>query len=127
MEDLWLELGDSVITAISIHFMAWSDKSATARCIKPKRARQLDRRRVVRFVDCHAFAHAQARHRGFCFNRRASQPLRLLVSGPCPRSGLFIHGELDRVAPLKEVIEQIDKLKTYKDALIEHALVRLGF
>jgi len=31
------------------------------------------------------------------------------------------------VAPLKEVIEQIDKLKTYKDALIEHAVVRLGF
>jgi len=42
---------------------------------------------------------------------------------PCPRSGLFIHGDLDRVAPLKEVIEQIDKLKTYKDAVIEHAVV----
>jgi len=42
---------------------------------------------------------------------------------PCPRSGLFIHGDLDRVAPLKEVIEQIDKLKTHKDAVIEHAVV----
>ena len=42
---------------------------------------------------------------------------------PCPRSGLFIDGDLDRVAPLKEVIEQIDKLKTHKDAVIEHAVV----
>jgi alpha/beta superfamily hydrolase len=46
---------------------------------------------------------------------------------PCPRLGLFIDGDLDRVAPLKEVIGQIDKLKTYKDAVIEHAVVRLGF
>ena len=42
---------------------------------------------------------------------------------PCPPSDLFIHGDLDRVAPLKEVIEQIDELKTYKDAVIEHAVV----
>ena len=42
---------------------------------------------------------------------------------PCPRSDLFIRGDLDRVAPLKEVIEQIDELKTYKDAVIEHAVV----
>ena len=42
---------------------------------------------------------------------------------PCPRSGLFIHGDLDRVLPLTEVIEQIDKLKTQKDAVIEHAVV----
>jgi len=42
---------------------------------------------------------------------------------PCPRSGLFIHGDLDRVAPLKEVIKQIDKLKTQKSAVIEHAVV----
>jgi hypothetical protein len=31
------------------------------------------------------------------------------------------------VAPLKEVIEQIDKLKTQKSAVIEHAVVGLGF
>jgi len=42
---------------------------------------------------------------------------------PCPPSDLFIHGDLDRVAPLKEVIEQIDELKTYKDAVIEHTVV----
>jgi hypothetical protein len=36
MKALWLELGDSEITAIPIHFMAWSDKSATARWKKPK-------------------------------------------------------------------------------------------
>ena len=42
---------------------------------------------------------------------------------PCPPSDLFIHGDLDRVAPLKEVIEQIDELKTYKDAVIENAVV----
>ena len=42
---------------------------------------------------------------------------------PCPPSDLFIHGDLGRVAPLKEVIEQIDELKTYKDAVIEHAVV----
>jgi hypothetical protein len=41
---------------------------------------------------------------------------------PCPRSGLFIHGDLDRVAPLKEVMEQIDKLKTQNGAVIEHAV-----
>ena len=45
---------------------------------------------------------------------------------PCPRSDLFIRGDLDRVAPLKEVIEQIDELKTYKDAVIEHAVVPRG-
>jgi uncharacterized protein len=42
---------------------------------------------------------------------------------PCPRSGLFIHDDLDRVAPLTEVIEQIDKMKTQKDAVIGHAVV----
>ena len=42
---------------------------------------------------------------------------------PCPPSDLFIHGDLGRVAPLKEVIEQIDELKTYKDAVIENAVV----
>ena len=31
---------------------------------------------------------------------------------PCPRSELFIHGDRDRVAPLKEVMTLIEKLKT---------------
>jgi alpha/beta superfamily hydrolase len=43
---------------------------------------------------------------------------------PCPRSGLFIHGDRDRVAPLKEVMTLIEKLKTHKEAIIEHAVVR---
>ena len=41
---------------------------------------------------------------------------------PCPRSGLFIHGDLGRVAPLTEVIQQISKLKTQNGAVIEHAV-----
>jgi uncharacterized protein len=43
---------------------------------------------------------------------------------PCPSSGLFIHGDLDRVAPLKEVTGLIEKLKTQKGILIEHAVVK---
>jgi alpha/beta superfamily hydrolase len=43
---------------------------------------------------------------------------------PCPRSGLFVHGDFDRVAPLKEVLALIEKLKTQKGAVIEHAVVR---
>ena len=33
---------------------------------------------------------------------------------PCPSSGLFVHGDIDRVAPLKEVMGLIEKLKTQK-------------
>ena len=43
---------------------------------------------------------------------------------PCPSSGLFIHGDLDRVAPLKEVTGLIEKLKTQKGIMIEHAVVK---
>ena len=43
---------------------------------------------------------------------------------PCPSSGLFIHGEHDRVAPVKEVIATIEKLKTQKGIQIEHAIVQ---
>ena len=42
---------------------------------------------------------------------------------PCPRSGLFVHGDLDQVAPLKEVTGLIEKLKTQKGTVIEHAVV----
>jgi hypothetical protein len=58
MKALWLELGDSAITAIPIHFMAWSDKSATARWIKPKRESRLIRRHVIRFLDRDAVLEA---------------------------------------------------------------------
>lgn len=43
---------------------------------------------------------------------------------PCPSSGLFVHGDQDRVAPLKEVMPLIEKLKTQKGILIEHAVVQ---
>ena len=45
---------------------------------------------------------------------------------PCPRSGLFVHGDIDRVAPLKEVMALIEKLKSQKGTVIEHAVVRGG-
>jgi uncharacterized protein len=42
---------------------------------------------------------------------------------PCPSSGLFVHGDKDRVAPLKEVQSLIEKLKTQKGIAIEHAVI----
>ena len=42
---------------------------------------------------------------------------------PCPSSGLFVHGDQDRVAPIKEVMGLIEKLKTQKGIAIEHAVV----
>jgi alpha/beta superfamily hydrolase len=42
---------------------------------------------------------------------------------PCPSSGLFVHGDQDRVAPIKEVTAVIEKLKTQKGIQIEHATV----
>ena len=42
---------------------------------------------------------------------------------PCPSSGLFVHGDQDRVAPIKEVMGLIEKLKTQKGIVIEHAVV----
>jgi alpha/beta superfamily hydrolase len=43
---------------------------------------------------------------------------------PCPSSGLFVHGDQDRVAPLKEVMGLIEKLKTQRGIVIEHAVVQ---
>ena len=42
---------------------------------------------------------------------------------PCPSSGLFVHGDQDRVAPIKEVMGLIEKLKTQKGIVIEHATI----
>jgi uncharacterized protein len=42
---------------------------------------------------------------------------------PCPSSGLFIHGELDRVSPAKESMAAIDKVKVQKGIKIEHETV----
>ena len=43
---------------------------------------------------------------------------------PCPSSGLFVHGDQDRVAPLKEVMALIEKLKTQKGIVIEQKVVQ---
>jgi hypothetical protein len=42
---------------------------------------------------------------------------------PCPSSGLFIHGENDRVSPVKESISAIDKVKMQKGGRIEHQVI----
>jgi hypothetical protein len=42
---------------------------------------------------------------------------------PCPSSGLFVHGDQDRVAPSAEVISVIEKVKTQKGIKIEHVLI----
>jgi uncharacterized protein len=42
---------------------------------------------------------------------------------PCPSSGLFVHGDQDRVSPAKESMSAIDKVKTQKGIRIEHQIV----
>ena len=42
---------------------------------------------------------------------------------PCPSSGLIIHGDVDKVAPAKDVQGLVDKLKTQKGIVIEQKIV----
>ncbi len=42
---------------------------------------------------------------------------------PCPSSGLIINGDLDKVAPEKDVNNLVDKLKAQKGILITHKTV----
>jgi uncharacterized protein len=42
---------------------------------------------------------------------------------PCPSSGLFVHGSEDRVAPAREVMSVIEKVKTQKGIKIEHVTI----
>ena len=42
---------------------------------------------------------------------------------PCPSSGLFVHGDQDRVAPVEGGDQLIEKVKTQKGIKIEHAMV----
>ncbi len=42
---------------------------------------------------------------------------------PCPASGLIIHGDVDKVAPLKDAQTLVDKLKTQKGIVIEQKVV----
>ena len=42
---------------------------------------------------------------------------------PCPSSGLIIHGDQDKVVPMKDVQGLVDKLKTQKGITIDHQTV----
>jgi alpha/beta superfamily hydrolase len=42
---------------------------------------------------------------------------------PCPSSGLIVHGDADRVAPLKDVETLVSKLKTQKGIVIEQNVI----
>jgi len=42
---------------------------------------------------------------------------------PCPSSGLIVHGDSDRVAPLKDVETLVSKLKTQKGIIIEQSVI----
>lgn len=42
---------------------------------------------------------------------------------PCPSSGLFVHGDKDRVAPVNEVMSVIDKVKVQKGVKLDHAVI----
>ncbi len=43
---------------------------------------------------------------------------------PCPSSGLIIHGDEDKVAPVDAVQGLVDKLKTQKGITIDHELIK---
>jgi alpha/beta superfamily hydrolase len=42
---------------------------------------------------------------------------------PCPSSGLIVHGDSDRVAPLRDVETLVSKLKTQKGIIIEQSVI----
>ena len=42
---------------------------------------------------------------------------------PCPSSGLIVHGDSDRVAPLRDVETLVSKLKTQKGIVIEQSVI----
>ncbi|MDQ0468858.1 alpha/beta hydrolase [Labrys wisconsinensis] len=42
---------------------------------------------------------------------------------PCPSSGLIVHGDSDRVAPLKDVETLVSKLKTQRGIVIEQNVI----
>ncbi len=42
---------------------------------------------------------------------------------PCPSSGLFVHGDADRVVPLDDVKALIEKLKTQKGIIIDQEII----
>ena len=42
---------------------------------------------------------------------------------PCPSDGLIIHGDHDKVVPMKDTQALIDKLATQKGIVIDHAVL----
>jgi len=42
---------------------------------------------------------------------------------PCPSSGLIVHGDVDKVVPLKDVQTLVDKLKTQRGIVIEQQVI----
>lgn len=42
---------------------------------------------------------------------------------PCPSSGIFVHGDADRVVPLDDVRTLIEKLKTQRGIIIDQEVV----
>jgi alpha/beta superfamily hydrolase len=42
---------------------------------------------------------------------------------PCPSSGLIVHGDVDKVAPMKDVQNLLDKLKMQKGITIEQKVI----
>jgi alpha/beta superfamily hydrolase len=42
---------------------------------------------------------------------------------PCPSSGLIVHGDSDKVVPLKDVQTLVDKLKTQKGIKIDQSII----
>ena len=42
---------------------------------------------------------------------------------PCPSSGLFVNGDQDRVAPMRDVQTLIEKLKTQKGIVIDQSVI----
>jgi len=42
---------------------------------------------------------------------------------PCPSSGLIVHGDVDKVAPMKDTQALVDKLKTQKGIVIDQKII----
>ncbi len=42
---------------------------------------------------------------------------------PCPSSGLIVHGDLDKVVPMKDIQTLVDKLKNQKGIVIDQKII----
>ena len=91
--------------------------------INPEARGLLDRRLLLRRLDRHAASDAPARDRGLHLDRAAGKPLRLLV----PRALPFLRPVRPRRSGPRRADQGrqglIEKLKTQKGIVIEHAVV----